>query len=71
MATKEKVIRTFKLVEDNSECRHEFIVGPQRRVKDLLFGHCDACLHEVAVELDKAGKRTGRSWLIEYGQEVR
>jgi hypothetical protein len=60
---------TFKLVEDKSGCKHEFIVGPTRRDKNLLFGHCDACRREVAAELDKAGERTGRSWLIEYGPE--
>jgi hypothetical protein len=70
MATKEKVA-TFKLVEDSSRCKHEFIVGPQRRVENLLVGHCDACRHEIAVEVDKAGERTGRSWLIEYGPQVR
>ena len=63
-------VGTFKQVEDNSGCAHKFIVGPQRTIKNLLVGHCDACGgREVAVELDKAGNRTGRSWLIEYGSD--
>ena len=60
-------INTFKLVEDTSDCAHEFIVGPQRRLEDKLVGFCDACHREVVVQLDKADERTGKSWLIEYG----
>jgi len=61
-------VGTFKQVEDNSGCKHKFIVGRQRTIRNFLVGHCDACGgREVAVELDKAGKRTGRSRLIEYG----
>jgi len=63
-------INAFKLVEDTSGCKHEFIVGPQRKIQDdkqnVFAGHCDACRREVALELNKTDERTGKSWLIEY-----
>jgi hypothetical protein len=58
--------RTYRFVEDATGCSHKFIVGPQSRMEDKLVGFCDACKREVAVQLDKTDKRTGKSWLIEY-----
>jgi hypothetical protein len=60
-------INTFKLIEDSTGCKHEFIVGPQSKIEDKLVGFCDVCNREVAVQLDNADERTGKSWLIEYG----
>jgi hypothetical protein len=59
-------INSFNLVEDSSGCSHEFLSGPQRRIDDKLVGYCDDCRCEVAVQLDKADERTGKSWRIEY-----
>ena len=56
----------FAVVEDVTGCYHEFIVGPQRKIKQFFVGHCDSCKREVVLELDKADERTGKSWLIEY-----
>jgi hypothetical protein len=63
------LIGSFRLVNDNSGCKHQFIVGPQRIQNHIHLGFCDACHREVAVELDKSDEkqRTGRSWLVEYG----
>jgi hypothetical protein len=62
---------TYDLVEDTGECKHEFIVGPQRTIQNkktnMHVGHCDACGLEVALELDEADNRTGKSWQIIYG----
>lgn len=59
-------ISAFKLAEDKTGCKHDFIVGPQRTVKNLLIGNCDACRNEVAIEQNKDGERTGKSWVIQY-----
>lgn len=59
-------VRSFRQVEDKSGCNHAFLVGPQRRIKNLLVGHCDSCKREVAVEVNEKDERTGLSWLIEY-----
>ncbi|HZL65963.1 MAG TPA: hypothetical protein VFC29_01390 [Candidatus Limnocylindrales bacterium] len=59
------------LVPDNTGCEHKVIVGPKRRGENLDYGHCTNCKREVALELDKNGSHTGRSWLIEYGPESR
>ncbi|HLK34662.1 MAG TPA: hypothetical protein VKT29_16325 [Terriglobales bacterium] len=66
----ENVIETFRLVDDNGDCEHRFIVGPQRKIKNLYVGHCDECRQEVALEIDKNDERTGRSWIIEYGSAI-
>jgi hypothetical protein len=62
-------IGTFKFVDDHTGCKHQFIVGPQRIVNHFHLGWCDSCRREVAIELDESdeNKRTGRSWLVEYG----
>lgn len=66
-------INAFKLVEDTSGCKHEFIVGPQRKLQNhkqnIFVGHCDSCRREVALELNQTDERTGKSWLIEYGAQ--
>ncbi len=59
--------RLVRTIKDNTDCDHSLIVGPQKTIEDkLLVGHCDSCGHEVALELDKSGERTGRSWLVQY-----
>jgi len=64
------IARSFATVEDTSGCDHTFIVGPQRIIKNLHVGHCDACKREVAIELDAEKNRTGKSWLIEYSESA-
>ena len=66
----ENEIGTFRLVDDNGDCEHKFLVGPQQKIKDLYVGHCDECRQEVALEMDKNDERTGRSWIIEYGAAI-
>ena len=61
-------VATFRQAKDTTGCKHAFLVGPQRTIKNVLVGHCDSCSREVAVELGNNGERTGRSWLIEYGR---
>ncbi len=56
---------TFKRVEDDGECKHQFLVGPTRQEGQLRYGHCDECRREVAIELDENGRRTGSTWLIQ------
>src|SRR5258706_7254711 len=62
----------FRLVEDSTGCRHRFIVGPQKIENSILFGSCDHCKIEVAIELEKDSQteRTGRSWLVQFEKGV-
>jgi hypothetical protein len=57
---------TVRLVEDHSNCKHRFLAGPERAESHVKYGHCQDCHREVAIQLDKDGERTGRTWLVEY-----
>jgi hypothetical protein len=59
--------RRMRRVEDNSGCEHRFLVGQKRVEENIRYGYCQECGREVAIELDKKGERTGRTWLVEYG----
>lgn len=57
-------IMPVKLVQDNSGCKHS-LIWPTRSEEDKLYGKCFLCHDQVALELDRVGRRTGRSWIVE------
>jgi hypothetical protein len=50
---------------DTTGCAHRFD-GPTRKEDGWEMGLCSNCHNQVALELDEAGKRTGRSRLIVF-----
>ena len=54
---------TIKQTPDESGCNHS-LNGPIRKDDKFEYGFCDTCNQEVAIQLNKTGERTGKSWIV-------
>jgi hypothetical protein len=50
---------------DNTGCQHK-LEGQTRTVDKFLLGYCGLCRNQVALVIDKSGKPTGKSFIIEF-----